>query len=108
MTNENVAKSAVANLHPIADTTRIARGDGFIDAEIGGELVGLHLASGNCYGFNPTATRIWALIDQPMRFDDLCAALMTEFDVDIDTCRRDTAALVAELVSEKLVTTAET
>lgn len=108
MTKENVAQSTVANLHSIADTTRIARGDGFIDAEIGGELVGLHLGSGNCYGFNPTATRIWALIEQPMQFDALCAALMTEFDVDIDTCRRDTAALLAELVSEKLITTAET
>lgn len=88
----------------IDDQTVIARNSGMIDAEIGGELVGLHLESGNCYGFNPTATRIWALIEQPTSFGDLCAALTAAFDVDDATCRNDVALLIDELNREGLIT----
>lgn len=87
----------------LVDTSEIARATGMIDAEIGGELVGLHVESGHCYGFNPTATRIWALIEQPMSFGALCAALVEEFDIDLDTCRRDATALIEDLVRERLV-----
>lgn len=87
----------------IDDATIIARNDGMVDAEIGGELVGLHLESGNCYGFNPTATRIWALIEQPKNFGDICATLTAAFDVDDATCRQDVGALIAELHHEGLV-----
>lgn len=89
---------------PIGDQTVLARSDGMIDAQIAGELVGLHLESGNCYGFNATATRIWAIIETPTRFGDLCAALTAAFDVDDETCRRDVGQLVDELVREGLVT----
>jgi len=88
----------------IDDHTVLARGDGMIDADIAGELVGLHLESGNCYGFNATATRIWTIIETPTRFGDLCAELTAAFDVDDATCRRDVGQLIGELVAEGLVT----
>jgi hypothetical protein len=39
---------------------------GVIEAEVDGELVALHVDKGTCYGFNGTATRIWALIETPL------------------------------------------
>jgi len=86
----------------IPDQAIVARRAGMIDSEIDGELVGLHLDSGNCYGFNATATRIWALIEKPMAFGSVCAALCQEFEVDGHTCRSDTALLVSQLVREGL------
>lgn len=88
----------------IDDNAVIARNAGMIDAEIAGELVGLHLESGNCYGFNATATRIWAIIEEPMSFRALCNSLTAAFDVDDATCRRDVGRLIDELVREGLVT----
>lgn len=81
----------------------VARGEGLIEAEADGNLVGLHIANGLCYGFNPTATRIWQLLATPMRFDELCAALAVEFDADPATLAGDVRAMLAELAAERLI-----
>ena len=87
---------------PIDDAAVVSRVPGMIDSEIDGELVGLHLDSGHCYGFNPTATRIWTLIELPQQFGSVCAALGEEFEVDETTCRREAGRLIGELVREGL------
>lgn len=80
-----------------------ARRSGLIEAEVDGELMGLHIDNGQCYGFNPTATRIWALIDTPQSVTQLCETLSEEFDVASDEARPDVVALLRELESEGLV-----
>ena len=74
-----------------------------IETEVDGELVALHIEKGTCYGFNGTATRIWAMIEQPRRLSDLTRELMTEFEVDEETCRTDLKALLDELAADDLV-----
>jgi len=86
----------------IDDTSVVVRRTGMIDSEIDGELVGLHLDSGNCYGFNVTATRIWSIIERPTPFSSLCTALSEEFEVDYATCHHETGLLIAELVDKRL------
>lgn len=80
-----------------------ARREGLIEAEVDGELVGLHIDNGYCYGFNPTATRIWALLDTPKSVTELCATLAEEFEVEPSAARPDVIALLEELQGEKLV-----
>ena len=80
-----------------------ARRDGLIEAEVDGELLGLHVEKGFCYGFNPTATRIWALIQTPRSVTDLCETLSQEFEVEPAEARPDVIALLEELKREGLV-----
>ena len=80
-----------------------ARRDGLIEAEVDGELVGLHIDNGYCYGFNPTATRIWALIENPQTITQLCRTLAEEFEIEPDAARPDVLALLEELQRDKLV-----
>ena len=80
-----------------------ARRDGLIEAEVDGELVGLHIDNGYCYGFNPTATRIWALIGTPQTVTQLCETLAEEFEIEPDAARPDVLALLEELQRDKLV-----
>ena len=83
---------------------RIAsRRDGMIEAEVDGELLGLHVDKGFCYGFNPTATRIWALIETPQTVTELCRTLSEEFEIEPDDARPDVEALLEELEREGLV-----
>ncbi len=83
---------------------RIAsRRDGMIEAEVDGELLGLHVEKGFCYGFNPTATRIWALIETPRTVTQLCETLSEEFEVEPADARPDVEALLEELEREGLV-----
>lgn len=75
-----------------------------IEADAAGELVGLHIDRGICYGFNATATRLWQLIETPCTVEDLCAALLAEYDVEDAQCRADVAAALTALADDELVT----
>jgi hypothetical protein len=85
-----------------ADMLVERRGE-MIETEVDGELVALHIDKGTCYGFNSTATRIWALIEQPRRFSELTDELMREFDVDQATCESQLKELLDELAADGLV-----
>jgi hypothetical protein len=81
----------------------VRQDDGLLTAEVNGELIGMSVEQGSCYGFNGVGTRIWALLAEPRSLDDLCAQLLTEFDVDADRCRTEVVALLEELRAEGLV-----
>lgn len=84
--------------------TLVTREAGMIEAEVAGELVGLHVDRGVCYGFNPTATRLWRLIETPQTLAALCAALAAEYDVEEARCRDDVVAVLKTLADDRLVT----
>jgi hypothetical protein len=84
--------------------TLIERIDGLVEAEVAGELVGLDIERGSCFGFNATATRLWQLLDRPRTLESLCMALMDEHEVDRETCFADTADALRVMASERLVT----
>jgi hypothetical protein len=81
----------------------VRRSSELIEAEVDGELVALHVESGTCYGFNGTATRIWSLVERPMRIGEIRDALLAEYDVDAATCEEQLMALLGELESDRLI-----
>lgn len=74
-----------------------------IETEVDGELVALHVDKGTCYGFNSTATRVWAMIAEPRRLSELKQELLSEFDVDPATCEAQLKELLEELEADGLV-----
>lgn len=87
----------------MGDDKMVRRIGEMIETEVDGELVALHVDNGTCYGFNGTATRIWALIEQPKRLSELKAELLAEFDVDPSTCEAQLKELLDELAADGLV-----
>jgi hypothetical protein len=87
----------------MTDKALIVRCDDLLEADVNGEVVALHIDRGQCYGMNAVASRIWALLAQPISEAELCARLGDEFDVDADTCRRDVAALIEDFRREGLI-----
>jgi len=81
----------------------VVRRPGLLETEVDGELVGLHVDNGTCYGFNATATRIWSMIETPATIGALRDALTTEFDVDPEKCETELLALLRELEADGLV-----
>ena len=81
----------------------ISRRAELLEANIDGDVVGLHIASGTCFGFNSTATRVWEILAEPARFDALCDQLTREFSVDAEHCRRDVLALLLDMRDAGLV-----
>ena len=74
-----------------------------MEAELHGELIGLDVERGACFGFNGTATAIWAMIAQPRTFGELLDTLTARFDVTRDRCRTDLAALLGDMADQGLV-----
>ena len=81
----------------------VQRRSGLIQAEVDDELVALHIDQGACYGFNPTATRIWSMIESPRRSTDLRDALLRDYDVEPEACEKQLMALLGQLEQDGLV-----
>ena len=87
-----------------SDNPLVSRNRVLMEQPVDDEMFGLEPEQGNFYGFNASAARIWALIEQPRTLDALCDALAAEFDVAPATCRADTLALLHELEADGLIT----
>jgi len=91
----------------MTDHARIIRCEDLLEADVNGEIVALHVEKGQCYGMNAVASRVWALLAEPIAPTEICARLSEEFDVDPETCRTDVEALLADFRSEGLIRPAE-
>lgn len=82
----------------------LQRNNDIMTAEMGEELVMLHLDQGSYFGLDEIGREIWNRLDDPVSFGDLCAALQQDFDVDADTCANDVRAFVTRMARNDLVT----
>ena len=71
--------------------------------DLDGEGVLLNLATGTYFGLNPTATRVWHLVQEGKATDDIVRAIVDEFEVGQETAAADVAALLGELEAKGLV-----
>lgn len=71
--------------------------------ELQGEAVLLNLNSGMYFGLDEVGTRIWQLIVERGRLDEVATAIEDEFEVSQEQCVADLLALVARLEGEGLV-----
>ena len=90
-------------LHHLSVDTVLAHSDGFIEAEIDNELVALSIERGTCYGLNRVGSHIWNLLATPRRISDVCATLVSEYNVDPSVCKRQVLDLLEELRAEGLI-----
>lgn len=71
--------------------------------EIEGETVLLDVERQHYYGLDAVGTRVWQLLVERRTVDALVSAMLSEFDVDEATLRRDVAALLDRLKAEGLI-----
>ncbi len=102
-----VVHKVVTRSRALSSECLVKRSDNFIDAEIDDEIVALNIAKGACYGLNRVGSRIWKLLGTPIRISDLCATLLTEYDVEPSVCERQVLDLLEELRAEGLIITPE-
>ncbi|MCC5940313.1 MAG: PqqD family protein [Balneolaceae bacterium] len=61
------------------------------------ELVMMDIEKGKYFSLNSVATRIWDIIEQPHTIPELCELLISEYDVDPDTCKKELSVLLDEM-----------
>lgn len=89
-------------IHPVADDALIERNPELFFTDMDGELVMMSVARGEYFGLGGIAPRLWALLETPRTPSFLRETVLSEFDVDESTCRRDVAEFVATMIAKGL------
>jgi len=95
----------VSELSVLSLASKVVREPDVVEAEIDHEVVAINIETGNCYGLNPVGSRIWNLIAAPVSIGDVCAALISEYQVQKGTCEQQVLSLLEELRAEGLIST---
>lgn len=85
------------------DTQSYRRSEQALFAEVGNDLVALHVANGQCYGMENVAAEVWNLLEQPSNLQQLCSRLVERYAVEPETCRREVSALLRQFEQEGLI-----
>jgi len=88
----------------MSETRRIARvSPSTLYREVQGEAVLLQLDSGEYFGLDAIATRMWQLIVEKGELNGVAEVMSEEFDVDPSVLSRDINDVVEELVAKRLL-----
>jgi len=72
-------------------------------SELQGEAVILNLKSEAYHGLNGVGSRIWSLIQVPRTIDEILVLLLQEYDVEMESCRRELFGFLHELEAAGLI-----
>jgi hypothetical protein len=87
----------------LTDDTVVVRNTEVLSADVGAEVVLLHLTKNAYYDSNAVGGEIWQRLEAGISLGDLCHALAEKYEVDPDICRRDTEAFLEGAIAEGLV-----
>jgi anti-sigma28 factor (negative regulator of flagellin synthesis) len=88
---------------PITMNAVVVASGEFVSSDLAGETIVLSLQNAMYYGLDQVAARIWALVREPIRVEDIRDAIRREYDVDEDRCARDVLAFLHELAGNGLI-----
>jgi len=95
-------EEGVAELNRVEHSTVMAAQEQ-VSRELDGEVVILSLRTGMYYGLDSVGARIWQLIQEPRTVNEVCDAILEEYEVEPDQCEHDLLALLQELAAEGLI-----
>jgi len=74
-----------------------------LSSRLGDEVAIGELDQGVYFGLNNTGAFLWNLMQQPVRVNEMHAALVEEFEVDLDTAEKDLLRVLGELRDAGLI-----
>lgn len=81
----------------------ITRSAAPLATEIDGEVVMLDIESGSYFNLDAIGAAIWAQIETPIAFANLCEGLHRAYAAPLEIIQRDVSALLVEMQAHKLV-----
>ena len=87
----------------LADDTKLVAVQDNLTSDVEGEKVVLQTETETYYGIEGVGATAWDLLQQPHSIAELQEAIVSEYDVDPERCRRDLEAFVTDLVENGLV-----
>lgn len=84
-------------------TTRLRQHPDQVAAEADGEVLMMHIDSGNYYGLNEVASFLWKQLDTAKSVRELCDAVLAEFDVEEAACVEDALSFLQGMLDDGLI-----
>ncbi len=85
---------------PLATNSRVIRSPDLMTTGMDGDIVMMHISSGQYFGISGAASRIWTLIEHPMTVEQMTDTIVSEYRVDEQSCRRDILVFVQALLDQ--------
>lgn len=76
-----------------------------VSTELDGETVLMCIKQGHYYGMDKILSRVWAIIEKPIKVSVLCDQLVREYEVARDKCEEEILDVLNKLLNEKLLKT---
>jgi hypothetical protein len=84
-------------------TTRITIPESVLFRDLDGEAVLLDTVSGRYFGLNEVGTRMWSLLQRHGEIDEVCRALLAEYEAPEERLREDLLRFVDTLAAKGLI-----
>lgn len=84
----------------LAPSTLLIRSPDLIATDMDGDIVMMHVTSGQYFGISGVGTRIWALLERPITLAELTSTIVSEYVVDEQTCYKDILVFVQTLMDQ--------
>lgn len=88
---------------PLRPDSVVRAVDSQVSSRLGEEVAILELDQGVYFGLNNTGAFLWNLMQEPVRVNEMHAALVEEFEVDADTAETDLLRVLGELRDAGLI-----
>ena len=87
----------------ISMESRVSQIEEIVASDIDDEKVMMSIEKGQYYSLDPVGSRVWELIGKPIKVSDLIDALLLKYDVDRETCERDTLSFLEEIYEDGIL-----
>jgi hypothetical protein len=81
----------------ISTESIVNQNEDIVASDIDDEKVMMSVEKGQYYSLDPVGSRVWELIEKPIKVSCLIDELVLKYDVDRKTCERDVVAFLDEL-----------
>jgi hypothetical protein len=95
------------DLMKLSSDTTVAITSRQVGADLGEEIILLHLENGNYYGLEEVGARIWRLMEQPTKVREIERVLLEEYDIEPERCHEEVVQLLSDLIDNGLVEVTE-
>ena len=73
-----------------------------VSSDLVEESVILNLKTGMYFGLSEVGASVWKLLQHPITVEDICKAMLQDYEVEAEQCERDILALLQELIDAQL------
>lgn len=84
-------------MEEITLNSKIARKSEIVTADMDGEIVMMHVETGNYFGLGNVGSVIWTMIENPLTVEEIITSLLDQYEIGKDQCEDEVLRFLNEM-----------